>query len=367
MPVRTALIGVALAVVAVVGASVVAHSESDFASDPARWGRTWHSEPDAFDTETTPAAVKAVLLADPGVDSVAVLSGDEVRVNGRDVPVTTLTPVRGRLTPAVRTGRLPRRVDEIAVGEGTLRNVGAHVGGTVRVAGHAAGNHGDHATAAQTMTITGTVVTPPSAGSSGVLDTGVVVTTRTLRRLIPPDQVTSDVVVTYRPGADVAAVERRLERHGLDFNPFTEPQVPGVVSRLSDTRTVSVVLGWFFALLGVLGLLHTLWMAARRHRREFAVLRVIGMRRRQISGSVVGAALLLTVTAAVVGVPLGIIVGRLVWHGTTDSLHALTDPTTPWLVVVLAIPVTALLAVLLAAWPARRAGRDDVATALRTE
>ncbi len=367
VPVRTALIGVALAVVAVVGASVVAHSESEFASDPARWGRTWHSEPDAFDTGATLAALKAVLLADPGVGSVAILSSDSVRVNGRDVPLTTLTPVRGRLTPAVRTGRLPRRVDEIAVGEGTLRNVGAHVGGTVRVAGQAAGPDGDRPTAAQTMTVTGTVVTPPSAGSSGVLDTGVAVTTRALRRMIPPDQVSSDIVLTYRPGADVAAVERRLERHGLDFNPFTEPQVPGVVRRLSDTRTVSIVLGWFFALLGMLGLLHALWMAARRHRREFAVLRVIGMRRGQIVRSVVVAALLLTAAGVAIGIPAGIVVGRLVWHGTTDSLHALTDPSTPWVIVLLTIPVTLALGAILAAWPARRTGHDHLAAALRTE
>ncbi len=363
VPVRTALMGVALAVVAVVGASVVAHSESRLTSDPARWGRTWYSEPDAFDGDATPAELQAVLLADPGVDAVAVLTSDSLRVNGRDVPATTLQPVRGRVTPAVRSGRLPRRVDEIAVGVGTLHNVGGHVGGTVRVAGH----DGDRSSAVQTMTVTGTVVTPPSAGSSGVLDTGVVVTPRAMRRLVPVDQVTSDLVLTYQPGADIAATERRLARHGFDFNPFTEPQVPGVVSRLSDTRTVAVVLGWFFALLGMLGLLHALWIAARRHRREFAVLRVIGMRRRQITRSVVLAALLLALVAALVGVPLGIVVGRLVWRGTTDALHALTDPATPWIVVVLAVPVTLAVAAVLAAWPARRAGDDDLATALRTE
>ena len=154
---------------------------------------------------------------------------------------------------------------------------------------------------------------------------------------------------------------------GLDFNPFTEPQVPGVVRRLSDSRTVAVALGWFFAVLGILGLLHALWVASRRRRGEFAVLRVIGMRRRQVSGSVVVAALLLTLVATLLGVPVGIVVGRLVWRGTTDSLNALTDPVTPWLLVLLVVPLTLALAALAAAWPAHRAGNDHIGTALRSE
>ncbi|MGZ6978515.1 MAG: ABC transporter permease [Acidimicrobiia bacterium] len=363
VPVRSALAVVVLAVVAVIGVSVVVHSESDFVSDPARWGRTWSSEPDAFGANSSQEAVAKAAVSDPGVAAVAVLTSDGVRVNGRDVPVTTLTPVHGRLVPAVRTGTLPRRVDQIAIGQGTLDKIGAHVGGTVRVQGH----NGDQPGLAQTMTVTGTIVTPPSAGSSGVLDTGVVVTPAALRALIPPDQVASDIVLRFRRGADVAAVKRRLSRHGLDFNLFTEAQTPGVVRRLADTRTIAVALGWFFAVLGLLGLLHALWVASRRHRRDFAVLRVIGMRRGQIARSVVMSALLLTTIAVVVGIPVGIVAGRLVWRGSTESLHALTDPATPWLTVLLAVPVTLALGVVLAAWPAHRAGHADLAEALRTE
>ena len=105
--------------------------------------------------------------------------------------------------------------------------------------------------------------------------------------------------------------------------------MPGAVRRLSDVRTIAVALGWFFVALGVLGLLHTLWVVSRRHRREFAVLRVVGMRRAQVAGAVVVSALLLAAVAVVIGVPVGVVVGRLVWHGSTDSLGALTDPVTP--------------------------------------
>jgi ABC-type antimicrobial peptide transport system permease subunit len=179
--------------------------------------------------------------------------------------------------------------------------------------------------------------------------------------------VTSDLVIRYTPGTDVGAVERRLSHEGLDFNPFTEPQVPGAVRRLSDVRTIAVALGWFFVALGVLGLLHTLWVVSRRHRREFAVMRVVGMRRRQVGVAVLTAALLLAAVAVLIGVPLGVVVGRFVWRGSTDSLGALTDAETPWLVLAIALPVTLGVAALLAWWPARRAGHVELARSLRTE
>jgi len=87
---------------------------------------------------------------------------------------------------------------------------------------------------------------------------------------------------------------------------------------------------------------------------EFAVLRVVGMRRRQVAGAVIVAALLLAGAAVVIGVPVGVVVGRLVWRNSTDSLGALTDPVTPWAVLALALPAAAV-----ALW---HAGRRFLAT-----
>lgn len=363
VPVRSALIGVSLAVIAVIGATVVARSETAFVSEPSRWGRTWHSEPDAFSEDTTQNEIAKKLGTIPGVEAVAEFTSDSIRVEGRDTGVSAFSPIIGRIDAALRRGRLPRQADEVALGERTLRDAHVRIGGTVRVQGHDQDQPGP----VRMMKVTGTIVTPPSSGDGGTLDTGSTMTAVALRSLIPPDQVTSDLVLRYAPGTDVGAIERRLSREGLDFNPFTEPQVPGAVRRLSDVRTISVALGWFFVALGVLGLLHTLWVASRRHRREFAVMRVVGMRRAQVGTAVVVAAVLLATVAVVIGVPLGVVVGRLVWKGSTDSLGALTDPVTPWLVLVVALPVTIGVAALLAWWPARRAARVQLATSLRTE
>jgi ABC-type lipoprotein release transport system permease subunit len=363
VPVRTALVGVSLAIVAVIGATVVARSETAFVSEPARWGRTWHSEPDVFDQTSSMREIERKAAAVPGVEAMAESFSDTVRINGRDTPVQALRPIHGRLEAAVRRGRLPRRDNEIALGERTLRIAHARIGTTVRVGGH----DNEQPTRARLMTVTGTVVIPPGAGEAGTLDTGAVVGIRTLHALIPPDQLTSNVVFRFASGADVAAVQRRLSKEGLSFSPFTEPQVPGSVRRLYDVRTIAIALGWFFVALGLLGLLHTLWVVSRRHRREFAVLRVIGMRRGQVGGAVVVAALLLATAAVVIGVPVGVVIGRIVWRNSTDSLGALTDPVTPWLALMLALPVTLGVAALLAWWPARRASHVQLAGSLRTE
>ena len=97
VPLRSALIGVSLAIVAIVGAAVVARSETAFAADPARWGRTWHSQPDAFGADSSRRAVRRALAAEPDVSAFATVASDEVRVNGRDVPVTAFTALHGRL------------------------------------------------------------------------------------------------------------------------------------------------------------------------------------------------------------------------------------------------------------------------------
>ena len=118
--------------------------------------------------------------------------------------------------------------------------------------------------------------------------------------------------------------------YGFDFNPFTEPQVPGVVRRLSDTRTIAIALGWFFGALGSLSLVHALWVGTRRRRVHLAMLRVLGMRRIQVLAAVVIQAVLLVTVAVVVGIPVGLVVGRTAWRIASEHLGAVTTPVMPW-------------------------------------
>jgi len=61
------------------------------------------------------------------------------------------------------------------------------------------------------------------------------------------------------------------------------------------------------------------------------------------------------------------VVGRVVWKGSTGSLGAPADPVTPWVALLVALPVTLGVAALLAWWPARRSANVALAASLRTE
>jgi ABC-type lipoprotein release transport system permease subunit len=73
------------------------------------------------------------------------------------------------------------------------------------------------------------------------------------------------------------------------------------------------------------------------------------------------------VGAVVVGVPLGIAVGRVAWRSFATRLGVLTSPHTPIGWVVLTALGAVVLAVLAGALPARSAARTRPAVTLRTE
>ena len=94
-------------------------------------------------------------------------------------------------------------------------------------------------------------------------------------------------------------------------------------------------------------------------RRDLAVLRAFGLSGGQVRRTVWVQSVATMVGALVVGVPLGVVAGRLLWRAFADQLGVLADPASPWLAVVLGV-VGGLLAAFLAArcrasWPLGRA------------
>jgi hypothetical protein len=66
-------------------------------------------------------------------------------------------------------------------------------------------------------------------------------------------------------------------------------------------------------------------------------------------------------------VPAGIIVGRRVWSALAAAIGVVDDWSFPWLMVVLAVPMSAGVAVLLAIPPGRTATREPPGHVLRAE
>jgi putative ABC transport system permease protein len=114
-------------------------------------------------------------------------------------------------------------------------------------------------------------------------------------------------------------------------------------------------------------LAHVLLTGARARRRDLAILVTFGFVRRQIRGAVSVQATTLALLAAVVGLPLGAVLGRVIWRGYATSIGVVPEPSIPVLWLMAVAIVTLIVANIIAALPARAAARTRPALVLRSE
>jgi uncharacterized membrane protein YccF (DUF307 family) len=96
-------------------------------------------------------------------------------------------------------------------------------------------------------------------------------------------------------------------------------------------------------------------------------LKTLGFVRSQVRATVGWQATTLVSVALIIGVPLGIAVGRWAWTLFADGLGVVAVPRVPLLVIALLIPGAVLVANLVAAAPAAAAARTRPATVLKAE
>ena len=139
-------------------------------------------------------------------------------------------------------------------------------------------------------------------------------------------------------------------------------------SRASATSgRLPIALALFFALVAVATVAHALVTTVRRRKHDLAVLRSMGLTRRDSRLAIVWQSTLLAIVGIVIGVPLGIVVGRALWRQIADSFPLVYVPPLALLAVILLVPIAIVIANLLAAGPARAATRVQPAEVLRTE
>jgi predicted lysophospholipase L1 biosynthesis ABC-type transport system permease subunit len=203
----------------------------------------------------------------------------------------------------------------------------------------------------------------PEFGDAGQLGTGGFVTLGALDRLVTaaPRNV---FFVKFRQGADVAAARTRI-------GDATEPlphRIEGWPADLASIQRVSALPELFSALLTCLAaglLLHTLATSVRRRRREIAVLEAIGFVRRQVRATIVTHSVVLALIALCIGVPAGVVAGRLTWRVFADQLGVQSAPVVPYGLVVIAVVGAVALAAIVAIPPALLATRRRPALPLR--
>jgi ABC-type lipoprotein release transport system permease subunit len=114
-------------------------------------------------------------------------------------------------------------------------------------------------------------------------------------------------------------------------------------------------------------LAHALASSIGRRRRELAILKTLGFERRDVRATVAWQATTIAAIGLLVGLPLGIAVGRFAWNLLAGELGVVPEPVTPVPSGLLIIPATLLLANLVALLPRRIAAVTPPAVVLRAE
>jgi hypothetical protein len=368
VPVRPALLGAITGVLGVLAVLTFSAGIADAAANPARFGQTWQL--DAYlgqnGQDFGPSRqVLAEVAADPdviGVDDARIAGAQSGQVS---VESFTYDPV-GDKRPAVvlTSGRMPAASNEIALAPLTARELHAVQGSSIRLAG------GDRPSV---LLVTGIGFVP--AGPHNNYSDGAWLTPAGYDRLFAGAHFAFKfhaATVALRPGANVQAVARRLDavaarfKHGQAFR-FTPPVPLTEIQELEDLQVLPLALSAFLCLLAIGAVGHALSAAVRRRRHDLAVLRTLGMTRRQVRMVIATQASVLALVGLLFGIPLGLIVGRDIWRVAAGFTPLAYHPPFALLAVLIISPVALLVANAQAAWPQLKAARLDVGQILRSE
>jgi putative ABC transport system permease protein len=139
----------------------------------------------------------------------------------------------------------------------------------------------------------------------------------------------------------------------------------------SQTASINQLLGIIYALLALaviialIGIVNTLMLSVFERTHEIGLLRAVGMKRRQIRAMIRSESVILAVFGAIIG----IIVGTGLGIALASSLKSqgINDIVVPFSKLLIFLILAALLGLLAASWPARRAARLDVLAAIAAE
>jgi hypothetical protein len=359
VPVRSAFLGAVLGAFGLAAVFVFAASLNHLVATPRLYGWTWDfSAGDALSNANSCLRADDGLLNESGVGALAsVCTGtDNIQVDGRPTTGWGFTSLRGSIGPDIVAGRAPDGPQEVALGSATLHALNKHVGDTVRAAGPH--GHGDYL-------IVGKAVFP-TLGQIQPLADGATFTGEGFAPLLDPNNYYRYLVGQFTTTAKRSAIEHWIAANPK-LVPATVPSLPVEVDRIHQIDWLPTALGVLLTVLGFIAVGHALVSSVRRRRRELALLKTLGFRRRQVRATVAWQATTLVMIGLVVGLPAGLIAGRFTWRLVADSLGVPNAPTVPTVAFLLVVPSAILLVNLIAYLPARTAALTRPAVALRSE
>jgi ABC-type lipoprotein release transport system permease subunit len=360
VPVRAAMFGATLSLVALAASLVFGASLNHLVSTPALAGWNWDFmgfPSQGRDVAAASAKLDGYLDRSPKVQGYAVGSVGNMRVGGVGVLTMALDSRKGDVGPSVVDGRLPRGTDEIMLGRETMQRLGVGIGDSVEVTASGASRR---------MRVVGRMVTPPFFYTTARPGQGAGLSVAGYDLVFAGPPADYAVFVRLAPGVRQSSFVAELKQRAVPV--FVVPhQDSQQIHSLGGAGSAPIVLAAVVALMAAATLGHTLITSIRRRRLDLAILKTLGFSRRQVSSTVAWQATALAVVALLIGIPLGVFSGRWAWMLFADRLGVVPTPVVPIAAVLLAVPATIVVANLLAVVPGRIASRLKAGPVLRSE
>jgi putative ABC transport system permease protein len=165
-------------------------------------------------------------------------------------------------------------------------------------------------------------------------------------------------------------VSTKVVQHGLRAYPNLKIQTRAGFEK-SQRAQVNQLLALVYALLALavvialIGIVNTLMLSVFERTHEIGLLRAVGMRRRQVRSMIRSESVILSVFGAIIGIVVGTALGTA--FSASLKQQGITDIVIPGGSLVIFLILAALLGLGAASWPARRAGKLDVLTAIATD
>jgi putative ABC transport system permease protein len=372
VPVHGALLGTMLSVLAVTAAFTFGASLLQLVHAPSRYGQAWNAAIDLQFGTITPAKARQLIGRDADVSGWSFGDHGTIGIGGAVIPTIGVTPGRGPLlSPTLLQGHPPRTARQIVLGSSTMRGLGLRVGEpvTVTVDGRRVRDR-----------IVGRAVFP-NFGQGAVTPTDLGEGAETTVAVMQPQAAATAGMPGYefmllrmRPGrggaAEIARLQRSLASYCRTVQQSTcliTDQRPNGVTNYARIDGIPEVLALMLAVIGVAVLGQVMVVSGWRRRRDFATLKALGLLRRQVRAIVAWQVRILAGLALLVGLPLGVAVGRWAWALFSGGLGVPPGALVPLPFVLLMVPAAILLANAVAYWPARAAARLSPARVLRAE
>lgn len=340
VPNRTAVVGLAVGVAGTVAALVFGASLAHLTTDPESFGWAWDVSVANCSTVDCTDGAEALLAENPDVEAYTGFNEGAATVNGLLTGGIQYRLGRGWSGGTILEGSPPASADDVVLASATAGDLQVDVGDDVDVAVEGA--------PAVTFRVTGLFVPPAALSDSVSLIEGAGITSEGLRRAtpdLPPalSRRAQNFLVRLDPQVDSTAALARLRE---DFpTTLVEPLRTDDIEGVYRLRRLPILLAAMVGLLAVLTLIHFVIATARRRRNALATVQALGGRGGLGRGALAWHATIVVLAGLAIGVPVGMVAGRLGWVAAADGLKVTVDPVTPvasLVLLVVAVLVTAV-------------------------